>query len=78
MAGAPKDDLEALWERNRMLREKALGGKLSSQEVQSLPPQLRWPVKLHGLNGPKDYVDRLWSNGSCSREESGRTNASTI
>jgi hypothetical protein len=35
MAGAPKDDLEALWERNRMLREKALGGKLSPQEVQS-------------------------------------------
>jgi hypothetical protein len=53
MAGAPKDDLEALWERNRMLREKALGGKLSSQEVQSLPLQLRWPVKLHGFERPK-------------------------
>jgi|SRR5262249_30011879 len=49
--GTPKDDLEALWRRNMELRKKAF--KLSPQEFQSLPPQLRLPHKLHGFPRPK-------------------------
>jgi hypothetical protein len=52
--GTPKKaDLEALWKRNVELRKKALSNKLSPQEFQSLPPQLRLPVKLHGFERPQ-------------------------
>src|SRR5262249_37486537 len=41
--GTPKVDPEALWRRNRALREKALAGKLSPQELGRLP-QLWGPI----------------------------------
>jgi len=52
MGGASKD-LEAIWKRNKELRKKALSGKLSPQDFRSLPPQLRWPDKLHGFPRPE-------------------------
>src|SRR5262249_46788535 len=48
-----RTDLEALWKRNIELRKKALSNKLSPQELKSLPPQLRLPVKLHGFGRPQ-------------------------
>jgi len=53
MAGT-REALRALWTRNRELRKKALSNKLSPQEFQNLPPQLRWPDKLHGFGRPKE------------------------
>jgi len=53
MGGTSKDDLEALWKRNVELRKKALSNKLSPQEFQSLPPQLRSPHKLYGPRRPQ-------------------------
>jgi hypothetical protein len=52
MAGTPKD-LEVLWRHNSWMRKQALSGKLSPQELQSLPPHLRTPVKVRGLARPK-------------------------
>jgi hypothetical protein len=53
MHGVRSKDVEALWRHNKNLRKKALSNKLSPQEFQSLPPQLRLPIKLHGFGRPK-------------------------
>ena len=51
MGGTSKGVLEALWRRSRAIRKKALGRKLSKQELQSLPPQLQYPGEL----SPQDF-----------------------
>jgi hypothetical protein len=73
MAGNPKD-LEVLWECNRKVRKKALGGELSPQELKSLPPKLRLPPKLHGLGRRKDLrgpalVEYLMLQGGIWRDK---------
>jgi hypothetical protein len=50
MAGTPKN-LETLWRRNKEIRKKTR--EFSPDELQSLPPRLRLPHKLHGLRQPK-------------------------
>jgi hypothetical protein len=50
---SPPKDLEARWERNKKLRKKAVSNELSPEELQSLPSQLRLPVKLRGFARPK-------------------------
>jgi hypothetical protein len=49
--GTPKDDLEALWGRNKAIRKKAMGKKLSREEFQSLPPPLQHQRPL----SPQEY-----------------------
>jgi hypothetical protein len=73
MAGTPKD-LEALWQRNKAMRKKALSGELSPQELQSLPPQLRLPPKLRGFGRRKDLrgpalVEYLMLQGGIWRDK---------
>jgi len=50
-------ELEALWRHNRAKRKKVLTSsellKLSPQQLQSVPAQLRRPDKLHGSERPK-------------------------
>src|SRR5262249_6642997 len=50
-------ELEALWRHNRAKRKKVLTRsellKLSPQQLQSVPAQLRRPDKLHGSERPK-------------------------
>jgi len=50
-------ELEALWRHNRAKRKKVLTRsellKLSPQQLQSVPAQLRRPDKLHGIERPK-------------------------
>src|SRR5215510_2568146 len=64
MGSRPKDleALDALWRRNiaerkavlRKLADPALRKDLSPKLLQSLPPHLRNPVKVHGLARPKE------------------------
>jgi hypothetical protein len=51
--GSRAKELEALWERNKALRKAALRKDASTKPLQSLPPQLRIPVKAHGFARPK-------------------------
>ena len=51
--GSKAKDLGVLWERNKALRERALRRDASRELLQSLPPQLRTPVKIHGFARPK-------------------------
>ena len=46
-------DLEELWKRNKALRKAALRKDASLKLLQSLPPQLRIPVKAHGFARPR-------------------------
>jgi hypothetical protein len=54
--------LEALWQRNKAKRKAALGDNASPNILQSLPPQLREPVKVHGLARPKGLRGRVLVN----------------
>jgi hypothetical protein len=49
--GPPKDDLKAIWERNKAIRKRTSGTKLSPRELQSLPPHIR---HLRPLS-PREY-----------------------
>jgi len=51
--GSRAKDLEALWDRNKALRKAALRKDASPKFLQSLPPQLRTHVKVHGFATPK-------------------------
>ena len=51
--GSRAKDLEALWDRNKALRKEALRKDASPKFLQSLPPQLRTHVKVHGFAPPK-------------------------
>jgi hypothetical protein len=50
-------ELEVLWRHNRATRKKILTGsewlKLSPQQLQRIPAQLRYPDKVHGFVRPK-------------------------
>ena len=51
--GSRAKDLEALWDRNKALRKAALRKDASPKFIQSLPPELRTNVKVHGFARPK-------------------------
>jgi hypothetical protein len=51
--GSRAKELEARWERNKAARKAALRKDASPKFLQSLPPQLRTPVKAHGFARPK-------------------------
>lgn len=51
--GSRAKDLEALWERNKAQRNAGLRMDASPKLLQSLPPHLRTPVKVHGIARPK-------------------------
>jgi hypothetical protein len=60
--GSRAKELEALWERNKAKRKEALRKDASPKLLQSLPPQLRNPVKVHGLARPKGLRGRVLVN----------------
>ena len=76
--GSRAKELEALWERNKAERKAALRKDASPKLLQSLPPQLRNPVKVHGLARPKGLRGRVASIISYRWRYSGKTSASMI